>query len=63
MYGGENWALNRSERRKAGTAQMCFLRRVSGYILTDHVCTTVQSALHIYALGERIQAYVSKWHY
>jgi hypothetical protein len=26
MYGDENWALNRSERRKAGTAEMCFLR-------------------------------------
>jgi hypothetical protein len=31
MYGRENWALKRSERRKIETAEMRFLRHVSGY--------------------------------
>lgn len=63
MYGGENCAINRSERRKGGTAEMCFLRRVSVYALADHVCsTTIQNALQIYALEERIQACRNKWH-
>jgi hypothetical protein len=45
MYGNENWALNRSERRKVVTAEIRFLKRVSGYTLTDHVCGTRGNAL------------------
>jgi hypothetical protein len=57
IYGSEDWALNRSER-KTEIAKMHFLRRVSGYTLTDQVCNmTVQNALQIYTLEEGLQAY------
>jgi hypothetical protein len=52
MYRSENWALNRSERRKVVTAEIRFLKRVSGYALTDHVRNaTMRSALQIYDLN------------
>jgi hypothetical protein len=53
MYGGENWALNRNEKKKTATAEMHFLRRVSGYTRTfaGHVVSTaIRSALQILAL-------------
>jgi hypothetical protein len=53
MYGSENWALNRSERRKIERAQMRFIRRVSGYTVTDRV----RNAFQINSLEERIQDY------
>lgn len=31
IYESEHWALNRSGRRKIETAEISFLRRVSGY--------------------------------
>jgi hypothetical protein len=34
IYGSENWALNRSDRRETEIAEMCFLRHVSWYALT-----------------------------
>jgi hypothetical protein len=37
LYGCENWALNRVDRRKTQTAEMKFLRRVAGYTLRDEV--------------------------
>jgi hypothetical protein len=40
IYGSENWALNRSEIRKIKTAEMRFIRYVSGFTLADHVCNT-----------------------
>jgi hypothetical protein len=62
MYGSENWALNSSERRKIETVEIHFIRRISGYALTDHVYSmTICSALQIYALEERIQDYKNKW--
>jgi hypothetical protein len=49
MYGSENLALNRSELRKTDTAEMRFLRHISGYTSTDHVRnTTVLNTLQIY---------------
>jgi hypothetical protein len=51
MYGSENWALNRFERRKIETAEMCFLMHVSGYTVIDHVCSTSRcNALPTYML-------------
>jgi hypothetical protein len=40
MCGSENWARNRSERRKIEAVEMRILRRVSGYRLTYHVRNT-----------------------
>jgi hypothetical protein len=63
VYGSENWALNRSEGRVPGTAEMRFLRRVSGYQFTDHARnTTIHNALQIHASEERIRDYNNKWH-
>jgi hypothetical protein len=54
MYGGENWALNRSERRETEAGEMRSLRRVSGCTLTDHIGnTTIRNVLQIYTLEER----------
>jgi hypothetical protein len=50
--------VNRSEKRKTETAEMCFSRLVSGYTLTDHV----RNILQIYALKERIEDYRNEWH-
>jgi hypothetical protein len=59
----ENWALNKSERRKTEIAEMCFLRHVSWYTLTDYVLSTaIQSTWQMHALGKRIQDYKNKWH-
>jgi hypothetical protein len=62
IYGGGNWALNRSERRKTGTAEMRSLRRVSGYTLTDHTRVhnmTIRNALQIYTSEERIKNFIT----
>jgi hypothetical protein len=62
-YGSENWVLNRSESREIETAEMCFLRCVSGYTFTDQVRNmTMRYALQMYALEERVQGSRSKWH-
>lgn len=48
VYGSEDQTLNRSERRKIETAEMSFLRHISGYTLTDHVCrATICNTLQI----------------
>jgi hypothetical protein len=33
MYGYENWALNRADRKTVETAEMNFLRYAAGYTL------------------------------
>ena len=35
MYGGENWSLNRSDKRKIEAAEMRFLRPMAGCTLWD----------------------------
>jgi hypothetical protein len=40
LYGCENWALNRVDRRKIETAETKFLRRVVGFTLRDEVRNT-----------------------
>jgi hypothetical protein len=58
MYGSENWVLNRSEGRKIETADVPFLRRVSGYMLRKHVHNTpLHNAFLVCALEQRIQNY------
>jgi hypothetical protein len=43
---------------------MRFLRRFSGYALTDTVRNiTTLNALEIHVLEERIQVYKNRWHY
>jgi hypothetical protein len=55
--------LNRSERRKIETAEMRFLRRVSGYTITDQVRSrAIRNALQIHALEGRIQDLKKPWH-
>jgi hypothetical protein len=61
MYGSENCALNGSERRTTETAEMRFLRRVSGCKLTDRVRSrAIRDAVQIHALEERTQDYKYK---
>jgi hypothetical protein len=46
MYGNENRALNRYERRKIEPAEIRFFKHASGYALRNHVCNTaVRNAL------------------
>lgn len=37
MYGSENWSLNKCEKRKTETKEMCFLKSLSGYTLIDRM--------------------------
>jgi hypothetical protein len=51
-------------KRKIETAEISYLRRVSGYALT--VCVggmTVSIPLQLFDLKERIQDYKNKWRY
>jgi hypothetical protein len=61
VFGSENSALNRYDRRKIETAEMHFSRRVAGFKLADHVRnTTIRYALPMYALEEIVQDYKNK---
>ncbi|PSN31708.1 hypothetical protein C0J52_28469 [Blattella germanica] len=61
-YGSDNWALNRSGRRRIETAEMRFLRRVSGHTLRDHIRnTTIREELHLYDLNEKIADMKVQW--
>jgi hypothetical protein len=52
-YGSESWALIRFERRKIETGEIHFIRRISVYTLTGHVCNTIIiNALQIHAVEE-----------
>jgi hypothetical protein len=52
LYGCENWALNRVDRRKTETAEMKLLRRVAGFTLRDEVKnTTTREELQIFNIG------------
>jgi hypothetical protein len=63
LYGCENWALNRVDRRKIETAEIKFLRRVAGYNLRDEVRnSTTREELQIFNTGERIQSRKIEWH-
>jgi hypothetical protein len=63
LYGCENWALNRADRRKIETAEIKFLRRVAGFTLRDEVRnTTLREELQIFKTGERIQSRKIEWH-
>jgi hypothetical protein len=63
LYGCENWALNRVDRRKIETAEMKFLRRVAVYTLRDEVRNTaIREELQIFNVGERIQSRKIEWH-
>jgi hypothetical protein len=56
LYGCENWALNRVDRRNIETAETKFLRRVAGFTVRDEVRnTTTREELQIFNIGERIQ--------
>jgi hypothetical protein len=57
LYGCENWALNRVDRRKIETAEMKCLRRVAGFTLRDEVRNTAtREELQIFNIGERIKS-------
>ena len=63
MYGSENWALNRSERRRIETNEMKFLRRVAGLNLLDQVSNNdIRNSLEIFNLNERIIDNKERWH-
>jgi hypothetical protein len=48
LYGSENRAVSRSERRRIETPEMRFLRRVSGYTLRNRVRNmTIRNAVQI----------------
>ena len=61
-YSSENWALNRPGRRRIETAEIRFLRRVSGHTLRDHIRnTTIREELHIYDLNDKIADMKVQW--
>ena len=63
MYGSENWALNRSERRRIETNEMKFLRRVAGLNLLVQVSNNdIRNSLEIFNLNERIIDNKERWH-
>jgi hypothetical protein len=63
VYGTEIWALNRSEKKETETAEIHFLRLLSGYTIAGHVLSaTIRYALQINAFEEGIQYYTNKWH-
>jgi hypothetical protein len=54
LYGCENWALNRVDRKKIETAEMKFSRRVAGFTLRDEVRNTaIREELQIFNTGEK----------
>jgi hypothetical protein len=56
MYGSENWAMNRADRRTVETGEMKFLRYVAGYTLKYQVCNdNIQQQLGIFNPNDRIQ--------
>ena len=62
-YGSENWAMNRSDRRMIETAEMKFLRYVSGYTLRDHIKSdNIRKRLNIFSLNNRICELKNSWH-
>jgi hypothetical protein len=61
-HGSENWTLNKCERIKNETTEICFMRIVSGYNYTDDVRSkTMRISLQIYASEEGNQDYRNKW--
>jgi hypothetical protein len=61
MHGSENWAVDRSGRRKTETVEMRFLRHVSGYKITDQVCDTRRKYYQCVS-EEGTQDYKNTWH-
>jgi hypothetical protein len=41
-YGSEHWMLKNEHIRKIETAEMCFLREVTGYRITDHCYESIR---------------------
>jgi hypothetical protein len=63
LYGCENWALNRVDRRKIESTEMKFLRRVAGYTLRDEVrYATKREELQIFNIDGRILSRKIEWH-
>lgn len=62
MYGSENWALTRSERRRIEAAEMRFLRSVAGYTLLDQKRSTdIRTELEIFNLNDRLTSQKKNW--
>jgi hypothetical protein len=63
MYGSENWAMNRADRRIVEAAEMKFLRYVAGYTLKDQVRNdNIRQQSGIFNLNDRIQQNKKNWH-
>jgi hypothetical protein len=55
-YASENWTINRSAKKKIESAEMKFLRSVTGYTVLDQKRSTdTRSELKIFNLTERIE--------
>jgi hypothetical protein len=55
MYGSQNWATNRADRRTVEATEMTFLRYVAGYTLKDQVRNdNIRQQLGIFNLNDRI---------
>jgi hypothetical protein len=55
-YANENWTINRLDKNKIESAEMKFLRSVSGYTLLDQKRSTdTRSELNIFNLTEIIE--------
>jgi hypothetical protein len=63
LFSCENWALNRSDKRKTETAEMRFLRHVAGYTRRDEISNlTIRSELHIFKINDKIKDKKKEWH-
>jgi hypothetical protein len=63
MYGSENWAMNREDRRIVEAAEMEFLKCVAGYTLKDQVRNdNIRQQLGIFNLNDTIQQNKKNWH-
>jgi hypothetical protein len=53
LYGCENWALNRADKRRIEMVEMKFLREVAGHTFQDEISTlTIQNEQQIFNIGE-----------
>jgi hypothetical protein len=61
----ENWIINRSDRRKIGSAEIWFLRPVAGAAYTpldQKRNTDIRSELKIFTSTERIERQQENWY-
>jgi hypothetical protein len=63
LYGSENWALNRADKKRIEMAEMKFLRKVAGHTLQDEISNlTIRNELQVFSIGGVIANQKQNWH-